>query len=148
MCILPQVRCHRPPFWPPALPLDLTYISLVPSTVFRDPPLYKLLTFQVPNLVSVFHSLGRLTKESVQVRGSLEVFVASFFYGEGLLTPRPTPKLEGHPLSSVRDCLFNFSQLTFIAGGRSSIRNPRMSHAVGIGTPPNRIRKSLSLKEM
>jgi hypothetical protein len=29
------------------------------------------------------------------------------FYGEELLVPRPTPKLEGHPLSAVRDCLFN-----------------------------------------
>jgi hypothetical protein len=29
------------------------------------------------------------------------------FYGEELLAPCPTPKLEGHPLSAVRDCLFN-----------------------------------------
>jgi hypothetical protein len=29
------------------------------------------------------------------------------FYGEELLAPRPTPKLEGHLLSAVRDCLFN-----------------------------------------
>jgi hypothetical protein len=29
------------------------------------------------------------------------------FYGEELLAPRPTPKLEDHPLSAVRDCLFN-----------------------------------------
>jgi hypothetical protein len=29
------------------------------------------------------------------------------FYGEELLAPRPTPKLEGHHLSAVRDCLFN-----------------------------------------
>jgi hypothetical protein len=28
------------------------------------------------------------------------------FYGEGL-TPRPTSKLEDHPLSAVRDSLFN-----------------------------------------
>jgi hypothetical protein len=28
------------------------------------------------------------------------------FYGEELLAPRPTPKLEGHPLSAVRDCIF------------------------------------------
>jgi hypothetical protein len=27
------------------------------------------------------------------------------FYGEEL-SPRPAPKLEGHPLSGVRDCLF------------------------------------------
>jgi hypothetical protein len=30
-----------------------------------------------------------------------------FFYGEELLAPRPTPKLEVHPLSAVRNCLFN-----------------------------------------
>jgi len=30
-----------------------------------------------------------------------------FFYGEGLLAPRPTPKLGEHPLSAVRDYLFN-----------------------------------------
>jgi hypothetical protein len=29
------------------------------------------------------------------------------FYGEDLLTPRPSPKLEDYPLSAVRDCLFN-----------------------------------------
>jgi hypothetical protein len=29
------------------------------------------------------------------------------FYGEELLVPRPNPKLEDHPLSAVRDCLFN-----------------------------------------
>jgi hypothetical protein len=29
------------------------------------------------------------------------------FYGEELLAPRPTPKLEEHPLSAVRDSLFN-----------------------------------------
>jgi hypothetical protein len=29
------------------------------------------------------------------------------FYGEELLAPRPTPKLEDHPLSAVRNCLFN-----------------------------------------
>jgi hypothetical protein len=29
------------------------------------------------------------------------------FYGEELLAPRPTPKLEDHPLSAVCDCLFN-----------------------------------------
>jgi hypothetical protein len=29
------------------------------------------------------------------------------FYGEELLAPLPTPKLKDHPLSAVRDCLFN-----------------------------------------
>jgi len=29
-----------------------------------------------------------------------------FFYGEDLLAPRPSPKLEDHPLFAVRDCLY------------------------------------------
>jgi hypothetical protein len=29
-----------------------------------------------------------------------------------LLAPRPTPKLEGHPLLVVRDCLFNIFAAT------------------------------------
>jgi hypothetical protein len=30
------------------------------------------------------------------------------FYGEELLEPRPTPKLEDHPLSAVRDCFIQY----------------------------------------
>jgi hypothetical protein len=36
------------------------------------------------------------------------------FYGEELLASRPTPKLEDHLLSAVRDCLFNVLQSTVI----------------------------------
>jgi hypothetical protein len=48
------------------------------------------------------------------------------FYGEELLAPRPTPKLEDHPLSPVRDCLFNTFAAALHIGGRSSIRNLKM----------------------
>jgi hypothetical protein len=34
------------------------------------------------------------------------------FYGEELLAPRPTPRLEGHPLSAVRDCFFSIFAAT------------------------------------
>ena len=34
------------------------------------------------------------------------------FYGEELLALRPTPKLENHPLSAFRDCLFNVFAVT------------------------------------
>jgi hypothetical protein len=34
------------------------------------------------------------------------------FYGEQLLAPRPTHKLEDHPLSAVRDCSFNIFSAT------------------------------------
>jgi hypothetical protein len=35
------------------------------------------------------------------------------FYGEALSAPRPTAKLEDHPLSDIRDCLFNIFAATF-----------------------------------
>jgi hypothetical protein len=56
------------------------------------------------------------------------------FYGEGLLAPRPTPKLEDHPSSTVRDCLFNLFAAILQIGGLSSIRNLRTRHAVMTGT--------------
>jgi hypothetical protein len=56
------------------------------------------------------------------------------FYGEELLAPSPTPKLEDHPLSADRNCLFNISADTLHIGGRPSIRNLRTRHAVVTGT--------------
>ena len=56
------------------------------------------------------------------------------FYGEELLTPHPTPKLEDQPLSAVRDCLFNIFAATLHIGGHSSIRNQRTRHVVVTGT--------------
>jgi hypothetical protein len=52
------------------------------------------------------------------------------FYVEKLLAPRPSPKLEDHPLSLVRDCLFNIFAATLHNGGRSSNRNRKTRHAV------------------
>ena len=39
-------------------------------------------------------------------------------YGEKFSAPRPTAKLEDHPLSVVRDCLFNIFAATLHTGGR------------------------------
>jgi hypothetical protein len=61
-------------------------------------------------------------------------FVTKVFYGEELLAPHPTPKLEDHIVSAVRDCLFNIFAATLLIGGRSSIRNPSTLHAVVTGT--------------
>jgi hypothetical protein len=53
----------------------------------------------------------QLCQNSVQFRGPSWHFISSlFFFGEELLDPLPTPKLEHHPLSSVRDCLFSISE--------------------------------------
>ena len=56
------------------------------------------------------------------------------FNGEELLAPHPTPKSEDHPLSAVRDCLFNIFAAALHIGGRSSIRKLRTRHAVVTGT--------------
>jgi hypothetical protein len=84
----------------------------------------------IPNLMYLFRCLG-CTEVSVQVQGYIcEYFVTKIsFHGE-LLAPRPTPKLEDHPLSAVPDCLFNIFAATLHIGGCSSIHNLRMHHAV------------------
>ena len=51
-----------------------------------------------------------------------------------LLALRPSPKLEDHPLSAVRDCLFNIFAATLHMGGLSSIRIQRKRHPVVTGT--------------
>jgi hypothetical protein len=64
-----------------------------------------------------------------------ECFVTKIrFHSEELLAPRPTPKLEEHLTSAVRDCLFNIFAATLHIGDRSSIRNLRTRHAVVTGT--------------
>jgi hypothetical protein len=49
------------------------------------------------------------------------------FYGEALSTPRPTPKLEDHPLSAVRGCLF----ITFLYNITQNILKYVTSHQEG-----------------
>jgi hypothetical protein len=97
--------------------------------------LYRLLTFQVPILMSLFRCLVG-TKVSVQVHDFVgEYFVTKIrFGGDELLAPHPTPKLEDNPLSAVRYLLFNIFAATFYVRGRSSIRNLRTRHAVVTGT--------------
>jgi hypothetical protein len=115
--------------------------SQVPATCLysvpakQKPSLYRLLTFQVPNLTSLFLCVGS-TKISVQVRDFVcEYFVTrTHFHGEKLLDPRPTPKLEDHSLSAVRDSFFNIFAASLNTGGGSSIRIPRTRHATLTGT--------------
>jgi len=52
------------------------------------------------------------------------------FYGEELLAPRQTTKLEDHPLSAFHDRLFNIFAATLHIGGRSSMGNLWARHAV------------------
>jgi len=43
------------------------------------------------------------------------------FYGDELLAPHPNPKLEDHPYSAVRDCLFNIFAATLHICGPGSV---------------------------
>jgi hypothetical protein len=57
-----------------------------------------------------------------------------FFYCEELLAIPPKPKLDDHPFSAVRDCLFNIFAITLYIGRRSSSCNPMTRHDVVKGT--------------
>jgi hypothetical protein len=48
--------------------------------------------FHVPNLISTFHSLGCLPKESIQVRGSLQSFSTSLFSTVRVGNATPCPQ--------------------------------------------------------
>jgi hypothetical protein len=61
------------------------------------------------------------------------------FYGEELSAPRPTLKLEDHPLSAGRDYLFNILGATLHIRGHSSIHNPRTSRDMVTGTHLSRV---------
>ena len=62
-----------------------------------------------------------------------EVFCNVRFYGQELLLPRPTPKLEDHPLSAVRDSLLRIFEATFHFEGLCSVRDVRTRRAVVTG---------------
>jgi hypothetical protein len=60
------------------------------------------------------------------------------FYGEELLTPGPTPKLEEHPLVGCPRLLIQYIRsYPPCLKGVSSIRNLRTRHAVVRRDPPN-----------
>jgi hypothetical protein len=79
MCIPLLVRCHCPPT------KSNLYLDSSLENVIVQPTLYILRTFQVPNLIFIFHPMGHLAKESIPARGSVNMFVTVFFYGEELL---------------------------------------------------------------
>jgi len=71
------------------------------------------------------------------------IIIYSSYYGEGLTTPRSNFRLEDHPLSAVRDCLFNILAATLHIGGRYSIRNLSTHNAVVTGNHLSRSKEPL-----
>ena len=68
------------------------------------------------------------------------------FYVEELLAPRQDPKLQDHPLSALRDCLFNIFAAPLHIGGRSSIRNLMTQLGVVTGAQLSRCRWEDNIK--
>jgi hypothetical protein len=61
------------------------------------------------SLRSFIQGIGPVLRPPVNFHNKL------IFYGEELLAPRPTPKLEDHPLLAVHNCLFNiFAAILYI----------------------------------
>jgi hypothetical protein len=108
------------------------YLDSSLETVIREPTLYKLLMFHIPHLMSIFRHLGHLSKESIQVRGSLWFLITSLFLTVRSCQPHAQPpSWRNIPccwLSAVAYSIY--SQLPSIAGGRPSICKPRTRHAV------------------
>ena len=60
-----------------------------------------------PATVMTAQSCGSRSVE-VSIPRSFEMFLnVVSFYGEELLATRPKPKLEDHPLSAARECLYS-----------------------------------------
>jgi hypothetical protein len=53
----------------------------------------------------------------------------------GVVSPRPTPKLQDHPLSAVRDYYSMYSQLSSMPGGRLLHPQPEDAPCYGDSGP-------------
>jgi hypothetical protein len=117
-------------------PIFLTYLLTPRSRVLLE----KLTGSQLVKKFPAFYGTRRFITAFTNARHlslswtTLWLFRNICFYGEESLAPRPIPKLEDHPLSAVRDCLFSIFAATVHIGGRSSIRKLRPRPAVVTGT--------------
>ena len=78
------------------------------SKVLRE----KLTGPQLLKKFPAFYETQRFVTATCRIRGSWARFVTWLSFYDELLSPHPTPKLEDHPLSAVRDCLFNIFTAT------------------------------------
>jgi hypothetical protein len=83
------------------------YFDISSASVLSEPALYRLLTFHVPNHMSILFSLGRLSRNLSRSEALCVISYQAYFLREELLGLRPTPKLEAHLLSAVCDSLLN-----------------------------------------
>jgi len=123
----------------------LTLLANSLDTVISKPALYRLLTFQVPNLISPFRCLGR-TKISIQARGMYSNFVTKpVFMARICQHLAQPPSCRTNPCRLSATAYSIYSQLTSIleavpptAGGtrwRSWLRHCATSRKVAGSIP-------------
>jgi hypothetical protein len=106
------------------------YFDVSFATAMSEPALCRLLTFHVPNLVSIFFSLCRVSRESVQVRGTLWHFITIFFLRWGVACSTPNPFAGGSPLVGCTQLHIHYiHSYPSYREAVSSIRNLRTRHA-------------------
>jgi hypothetical protein len=102
------------------------------------PALYRLLTFHVPNLMSIFLSVGHSSKESVQAPGRLWHFVTRLFFMARSCWPQALPPAGGPTLVGCPRLLIQYIRcyLPYLEAV-SSVRGLRKRHVVVTRDPPN-----------
>jgi hypothetical protein len=93
------------------------------ETAVRKHDLYKLLTFDNPDLISIFNHLGRISKELVPAKCSIEIVVTNLFFTvNGCQLHAQPPSWRTIPCRLSAAAYSIYSQLPSVAGNCSPIR--------------------------
>jgi hypothetical protein len=77
------------------------------AAAVSEPALFRHLTFHVWNLMSIFVT-SFVPKYQSRPESSVHISQQASFYGENLLSPRPTPNLGGPPLAGCPQLLIQY----------------------------------------
>jgi hypothetical protein len=105
-------QCHLHPIWTPVTPLNLPYILIfLPHHPEQTCPIYTSNILGTKSHVHFLALMSFIQRIYPGLRLLVNFLKKLIFYDEDLV-PSPTPKLVDHPLSVVRDCLFNIFAAT------------------------------------
>jgi hypothetical protein len=131
-------RCHHCPIRPPVLPINPTYIAIPFATLLSILALYKLLTFHVQNLMSIFSTYVVYPNNLFKSEGLCDILWKNYFLGWGIGSLTPNPQAGGTtflgcPQLHIQYILIYHPYLEALL----SIRSLRSRHAVVKRDPHN-----------